>query len=121
MEEGIEMDCLSFSRFCGCDRGCWRGGESRAGTRAGLYIMVVFAGVAFLHTACMMGPDYTRPDIPKADSWRLTAATAESMANLPWWELLKDQALQQLVRTALQENLDCKSPPRTSRSFKRSS
>jgi len=68
--------------------------------------MVALAGVAFLHTACMMGPDYTRPETPKADSWRLTAATAESMANLPWWELLKDQALQQLVRTALQENLD---------------
>jgi len=71
-----------------------------------LYIMVVVTSVAFLHTACLMGPDYTRPDTPKADAWRLTAASAESIANLPWWELLKDQALQQLVRTALQENLD---------------
>jgi outer membrane protein, multidrug efflux system len=57
-------------------------------------------------SACKMGPDYTRPDTTKADSWRLTAATAESIANLPWWELLKDQVLQQLVRTALEENLD---------------
>jgi multidrug efflux system outer membrane protein len=53
-----------------------------------------------------MGPDYTRPETAKADTWRLTAAGAESIANLPWWELLKDQALQQLVRTALAENLD---------------
>ena len=53
-----------------------------------------------------MGPDYTRPETTKADAWRLTATTAESIANLPWWELLKDQALQQLVRTALAENLD---------------
>src|SRR5215831_15040330 len=57
-------------------------------------------------SACKMGPDYTRPETTKADSWRLTTATAESIANLPWWELLKDQALQQLVRTALDENLD---------------
>ena len=28
------------------------------------------------------------------------------MANLPWWELLKDETLQQLIRTALMENLD---------------
>lgn len=66
---------------------------------AGLFFLVILS-------ACKMGPDYHRPDTTKADSWRLTAATAESIANLPWWELLKDQALQQLVRTALQENLD---------------
>jgi len=53
-----------------------------------------------------MGPDYTRPETTKAESWRLTPANAESIANLPWWELLKDQALQQLVRAALAENLD---------------
>ena len=28
------------------------------------------------------------------------------MANLPWWELLKDETLQELIRTALMENLD---------------
>ena len=66
---------------------------------AGLFFLVILS-------ACKMGPDYHRPDTPKADSWRLTAATAESIANLPWWELLKDQELQRLVRMALQENLD---------------
>ena len=57
-------------------------------------------------SACKMGPDYTRPETTKAETWRVTPATAESIANLPWWELLKDEALQQLVRTALAENLD---------------
>src|SRR4029078_9284156 len=70
---------------------------------ASLLILGVFV---VLLSACMMGPDYIRPDTTKADSWRVTPATAESIANLPWWELLKDQALQQLVRTALEENLD---------------
>ncbi|MGH7184606.1 MAG: TolC family protein, partial [Nitrospiraceae bacterium] len=54
----------------------------------------------------MMGPNYTRPETAKADSWRLTTSTAESIANVPWWELLKDPALQTLVRSSLQENLD---------------
>ena len=70
---------------------------------ASLLILGLFV---VLLSACMMGPDYIRPDTTKADSWRVTPATAESIANLPWWELLKDQALQQLVRTALEENLD---------------
>jgi multidrug efflux system outer membrane protein len=53
-----------------------------------------------------MGPDYTRPESPGADAWRMTPATTESIANLPWWELLKDQELQRLIRTALDENQD---------------
>jgi len=57
-------------------------------------------------SGCLMGPDYKRPDTPQADSWRVPAETSGSIANLPWWELLKDEALQQLIRTALEENLD---------------
>jgi multidrug efflux system outer membrane protein len=57
-------------------------------------------------SGCLMGPDYKRPDTPKADSWRVPAETSGSIANLPWWELLKDEALQQLIRTVLEENLD---------------
>ena len=55
---------------------------------------------------CRMGPDYARPETPSADAWRMTAATSESIANLPWWELLKDRELQRLIRTALEENQD---------------
>jgi multidrug efflux system outer membrane protein len=69
------------------------------------YLFSLTVLVAVL-SACKMGPDYTRPETAKADSWRLAPTAAESIANLPWWELLKDQALQQLVRTALEENLD---------------
>jgi multidrug efflux system outer membrane protein len=56
--------------------------------------------------ACKMGPDYVRPDTPSADSWRVAPATAESIANLPWWELLQDRELQNLIRVALAENQD---------------
>jgi outer membrane protein, multidrug efflux system len=59
-----------------------------------------------LLSACLMGPDYKKPEAPMGDTWRLAPATAESLANLPWWELLKDQELQRLIRTALEENLD---------------
>jgi multidrug efflux system outer membrane protein len=55
---------------------------------------------------CTMGPDYKRPDVPTSDSWRLAPGTSESIANMPWWELFKDEELQKLIHTALQENLD---------------
>ncbi|WP_447965313.1 efflux transporter outer membrane subunit [Nitrospira sp. Ecomares 2.1] len=59
-----------------------------------------------LFSGCTMGPDYKRPDVPTSDSWRLAPGTSESIANMPWWELFKDEELQKLIHTALQENLD---------------
>ena len=69
-------------------------------------LLVSLVCLALMLPSCKMGPDYTRPEPPKGDSWRMTAATAESIANLPWWELLKDQELQKLVHAAILENLD---------------
>lgn len=60
--------------------------------------------------ACALGPDYSRPDLAPPASFRMAGveAEAESFANLPWWELLQDQALHDLIRTALKENKDLK-------------
>jgi multidrug efflux system outer membrane protein len=38
----------------------------------------------------------------------VTEQDADSFANLPWWELIQDHALQGLIRTALRENKDLK-------------
>ena len=59
-----------------------------------------------LVTACKMGPDYMRPAEPTKEGWRLAPTTSESIANLPWWELLEDEELQKLMNVALKENLD---------------
>ena len=56
--------------------------------------------------ACKLGPDYQRPETSSEDAWRVAPTTAESIANLPWWELLRDPVLHGLIRTALGENLD---------------
>lgn len=79
--------------------------RTRPAVRTSPTVMIMIVGLALL-AACKMGPDYSRPELPQAERWRLTTATAESIANLPWWELLKDRELQRLVRTALEENLD---------------
>src|SRR5437867_2629803 len=61
-----------------------------------------------LLSACAMGPDYKRPKVPAPDSFRMAEMEGESIANLPWWDLLHDEELQRLVRIALNENKDLK-------------
>jgi multidrug efflux system outer membrane protein len=56
-----------------------------------------------------VGPNYHRPaTTPAPTAWRDTtqALRDSSYANLPWWQVLGDTTLQQLVRTALRENRD---------------
>ncbi len=59
---------------------------------------------------CAVGPDYSRPDLPTPNAFRMAEATREaaSFANLPWWDLLQDEELQRLIRIALDENKDIK-------------
>ncbi len=61
-----------------------------------------------LLVSCAMGPNYSRPTIDTADKFRMAEVEGESIANLPWWELLHDEQLQQLIRQALAENRDLK-------------
>jgi len=56
--------------------------------------------------SCAMGPDYARPPIPTPESFRMAGQAGESIANMPWWELLRDDELHTLIRIALEENKD---------------
>lgn len=55
---------------------------------------------------CAMGPDYKRPPIVAPTEWRSPAEGAGSLADLRWWQLFEDPVLQELIRTALEENKD---------------
>ena len=69
--------------------------------------MRAVSGVVLLAMFCMscaMGPDYSRPEIETADRFRMSDTEGESIANLPWWELLHDEELQRLIERALVEN-----------------
>jgi outer membrane protein, multidrug efflux system len=61
----------------------------------------------FLLAGCTLGPKYNRPPIqPPADFYAGQAATSTSAADMAWWELFKDSALQELIREALKNNYD---------------
>jgi multidrug efflux system outer membrane protein len=63
--------------------------------------------VLFL-SGCTLGPNYSRPKIVTPENHRdaQTPAAAESLADVPWWELFKDPVLQELVREGLKNNYD---------------
>jgi outer membrane protein, multidrug efflux system len=66
--------------------------------------------IACLSAACTVGPNYKRPAIATPQSFRapdpLPAAQADSIADLKWFEVFKDEQLQALMRHALERNYD---------------
>lgn len=71
---------------------------------------LALTALSVLLISCAVGPDYSRPDIPTSESFRMVEEGKDlpSLANTPWWELYHDEELQKLIRIALEENKDLK-------------
>lgn len=75
-------------------------------------IFMALASMSLLLVGCTVGPNYRRPatDVPAAYRGLLPDQTAQSesasLADQKWWEVFQDEQLQQLIRTALQQNYD---------------
>ncbi len=72
-----------------------------------LMIGVVFLGLA----GCTVGPKYSRPIVEAPATFRGSTNTAAapdpgSLADLKWFEVFKDEQLQELIRTAIVNNYD---------------
>lgn len=78
--------------------------------RASSSSCVALAVTSLLVTGCTVGPDYKRPQMPAPAQYRFAedAAQAESMADMPWWQVFDDPDLQALIREAIANNLDLK-------------
>jgi multidrug efflux system outer membrane protein len=56
---------------------------------------------------CAVGPNYRRPTVNTPTDFRAASAhQQESLADLPWWEIFKDDTLKDLVKSALANNYD---------------
>src|ERR1700674_204990 len=62
-------------------------------------------------SACMVGPDYRRPEVDVPAAWRLGATEAGEISNIAWWDQFQDPVLSNLVRTALANNKDLEIAP----------
>ena len=62
--------------------------------------------VLLMAGGCKVGPNYHRPPIATPTGWRLGPTSADSIANLPWWEIYRDPVLTNLISKALLDNQD---------------
>jgi multidrug efflux system outer membrane protein len=75
--------------------------DGRAARGLAMLALTVAAG-------CAVGPNYHRPRIETPPAFRFATGTPSpsSIADLPWWEVFHDDALQALLRRALASNFD---------------
>jgi outer membrane protein, multidrug efflux system len=74
------------------------------------YYLIAVAIAGGLLSSCTVGPNYVRPTVPVPQNFRapepLPPPEAASLADLKWFEIFKDEQLQELTRTALVQNYD---------------
>jgi multidrug efflux system outer membrane protein len=67
------------------------------------------AAALCLLAACTVGPDFQSPDPGVPGAFRGDdGASVQSIADLPWWKVYRDQNLQALIREGLANNQDLK-------------
>jgi outer membrane protein, multidrug efflux system len=72
---------------------------------------MIVAVIVSLLSGCMVGPKYRRPAVKPPDAFRGSAdptppADPASLADLKWFEVFRDERLQELIRAALVQNYD---------------
>src|SRR5262245_59669486 len=82
--------------------------------KAGHYVLVIL--IAALASACTVGPNYTRPIVQVPPTYRDEATVsgdpkgsplqAQSLADLQWFDVFKDEELTKIVNAALKQNFD---------------
>jgi multidrug efflux system outer membrane protein len=72
------------------------------------FLRVAAAVLALLAAGCApVGPNYRRPAMPTPAQYRFVESSqAESLADVPWWQVFDDPTLQALIREAIANNLD---------------
>src|SRR4051795_12693015 len=65
-----------------------------------------------LTTGCTVGPNYSRPQVPTAPTYRgadnteVSSAKENSLGDQKWADVFREPELQNLIRTALEKNYD---------------
>ena len=85
-------------------------GEGRVREHSGRERLFVLSAMVLWLSGCMVGPDYRRPPVTAPGLFRgsliSTAPDPQSIGDLKWFEIFKDEQLQELIRTALVQNYD---------------
>lgn len=63
---------------------------------------------ALMLGGCLLGPDYSRPQVDVPATYRFPDSYASDVANTEWWKQFDDPVLDELITTALANNNDVK-------------
>ncbi|HEY5823279.1 MAG TPA: efflux transporter outer membrane subunit [Cyclobacteriaceae bacterium] len=69
---------------------------------------IIFIGLILIVAGCAVGPKYSRPETKKPEAYAQTTAHTDSITNMKWWEVYKDEVLDSLIQKAIDKNLDLK-------------
>lgn len=85
-----------------------RSAQSSRQIRCILCFLFPLSSGLFLSSGCAVGPSYQRPKVNVPTEYRDAEKSTQqaSIADLPWWEVFKDERLKNLVQTALANNYD---------------
>lgn len=99
MKHGLRTSHFFIARL-------WRTGNSPLFPCRRLFL--AFSPLFIFLSGCAVGPNYKRPvvNVPTDFRGQEGAAQQASFADLPWWEVFKDETLKTLVQTALKNNYD---------------
>lgn len=81
----------------------WSGSLRRSLSRLGV---VSGALLVCATSGCLLKPEFTRPTVLGAESYREGSTDAGSVVNITWWQLYNDPRLHELLKLALEENRD---------------
>jgi len=56
--------------------------------------------------SCSFQPDYKRPEIIMPEKWTVSYSSAVDLSNAAWWTQIGDPVLDNLIKTAINQNLD---------------
>jgi multidrug efflux system outer membrane protein len=63
--------------------------------------------LACVSAGCLVGPNYKRPELESPQQFRFVEGPqAETLADVPWFTVFDDPALQELIKAAIANNLD---------------
>src|SRR6516162_3519310 len=65
-------------------------------------------GLSLFLSSCAVGPNYQRPGVKAPAAFRSASGAAQqaSFADVPWWDVFRDDTLKALIKTSLANNYD---------------
>src|SRR5262245_24683129 len=72
-----------------------------------VFVKTALVPLLLVASGCTVGPTYRRPAVTAPTVFRgAPGAEQSSFADLPWWEIFKDDTLKELIKSSLANNYD---------------